>query len=88
MSMRENDRKTTKKWHFPTLTPLSARILQAGLCLLYASALRLWWEILKVGGGFSQATAARFGAMLEYPVAGLALLTAFTYLVDRVMRDT
>lgn len=67
------------------LTRAAERVLQIGCCLILASLLRLWWEASHAAP-YPPAVAERFGAMLEYPVAALALLTALSFLVDRVAR--
>ena len=67
------------------LATLTRRVLHVGLTLILLSLLRLWWEITHTAD-FSLASAARFGEMLEYAVAALALLTAGTYLIEKVSR--
>ncbi len=67
------------------LTREAKWVLHTGLSLILASLLRLLWDIVRVAP-FPAAVAEDFGAMLEYPVAALALLTALTFLVDRAVR--
>ena len=67
------------------LTKPAERTLWVGACLILASLLRLLWEVGSAAP-YPPSVAERFGAMLEYPVAALALLTALSFLVDRVVR--
>ena len=82
--MRKNDMSRYRAKP-PLLMPQAARLLSIGLCFIYLSLFRLLYEIQQ-SIPFSQATASDFGAMLEYPVVSLALLTALTFLADRVSR--
>ena len=84
--MRKNEKFTLKK-HF-SLAPLAAKILSLGLLPIYASLLRLFFE-LRAAGELTEAAARYYGGMLEYPVAALAVLTALTFLADRAaIHDT
>ena len=67
------------------MTHATERVLWVGGGLILASLLRLLSEIVRAAP-YPAATAERFGAMLEYPVAALALLTALSFLLDRVVR--
>ena len=67
------------------LTPQAKRVLHTGLLLILLSLLRLLYDISQAAP-FPAATAEDFGAMLEYPVAALMLLTVLTFLLDRVVR--
>ena len=82
--MRKNDRLPRRRGS-PFLMPQAARLLGFGLCPIYLSLLRLLFEVQRTVP-FSQATARDFGAMLEYPAVSLALLTALTFLADRIAR--
>lgn len=67
------------------LTREATRVLHIGLWMILLSLVRLVYDVLRAAP-FPAAVAEDFGAMLEYPVAALALLTALTFLLDRVMR--
>ncbi|MBQ8341021.1 MAG: hypothetical protein IJY22_01420 [Clostridia bacterium] len=67
------------------LMPLARRVLHIGLLLIGASLLRLLFEV-QSAAPFTPGAAAYFGALLEYPVASLALLTGATLLLDRAER--
>ena len=82
--MRKNDHSRHRATP-PLLMPQAARLLSIGLCFIYLSLFRLLYEIQQAAP-FTEAAAARFGAMLEYPAVSLALLTALTFLADRVSR--
>ena len=81
--MRKNESFTPKK-HI-SLAPLAKKILNLGMIPIYASLLRLLWELRNIGT-LTEAAARYYGAMLEYPVAALAVLTAATFLADRVAK--
>ena len=80
MNINKND---NHKWE---LSPLSKGIFCFGLSLIYLSLFRLIFEIT-AKAPFTAAMAEDFGKMLEYPVATLMLLTVFTYLTERVVRQ-
>ena len=67
------------------LTREATWVIHTGGILIFAALLRLIFEI-QSAAPFPAAIAERFGAMLEYPAAALALLTALAFLVDRVVR--
>ena len=77
-------KKITSKRQF-TLAPLAAKILGLGLLPIYASLVRLFFE-LRAAGELTEAAARYYGGMLEYPVAALAVLTALTFLADRAIK--
>lgn len=81
--MRKNVNLTPKKQF--TLAPLAAKILSLGLLPIYASLLRLFFEV-RAAGELTEAAARYWGGMLEYPVAALAVLTALTFLTDRALK--
>lgn len=83
MNMRKNEKFTSKQPF--SLAPLAAKILGLGLLPIYASLLRLFFEV-RAAGELTEAAARYWGGMLEYPVAALAVLTALTFLVDRVIK--
>lgn len=78
MNIRKNESKQL-------LTVKAKRVLHIGMVLIFASLFRLLYDI-SVSAPFPAAVAEDFGAMLEYPVAALMLLTVLTFLVDRVVR--
>ena len=80
MNMRKNDNPQNR------LSPVTTRFFCASLVLIYASLFRLIYEITAYAP-FTAAGAERFGRWLEYPTAALMLLTAFAYLIERVMRE-
>ena len=80
MNIRKNDNRNQR------LSPLTKGIFCGGLLLIYASLFRLIFEIT-AQSPFTAAKAEDFGRMLEYPVATLMLLSLFTYLTERVMRQ-
>lgn len=86
--MRKNDNFGAKKrLKLPQLAPLAAKVLGLGLFLIYAVVFRLIFE-LTADLPLTEAAANRYWGMLEYPVAALAILTAATFLIDRVMKNT
>ena len=80
MNMRKNDNPKRG------LSPVTRGIFYGGLSMIYASLFRLIFEIT-AQAPFTVAKAYGFGRMLEYPVAALMLLSVFTYLTERVMRE-
>ena len=67
-------------------SPLAVRLLCVGLIPIYATLLRLLYEV-QCAAPFAPRLAAYFGGLLEYPVASLALLTGAVLLVDRAERS-
>lgn len=80
-----NMRKNVKKTEICLLTPIAERVLHVGLMLILTALIRLCIEVT-TAAPYSAATAEDFGRLAEYPVAALALLTALTFLLDRVIR--
>lgn len=83
--MRRNDRSIQAKRRLLPLAPLAHRLLRTGLPLILAVMIRLALEITR-RGAFSPATAADFGAMLEFPVAAVMLLTCAVLTVDALCK--
>ena len=81
MNMRKNMQKTTV-----FLSPMATRLLHSGALLIFASLLRLWYEV-QTAAPFAPRLAAYFGGLLEYPLAALALLTGAVLLIDRAERS-
>ena len=67
-------------------SPMAARLLWVGLIPIYATLLRLLYEV-QSAAPFAPRLAAYFGGLLEYPVASLALLTGAVLLIDRAERS-
>lgn len=80
MNMRKNDNKNRG------LSPVTKGVFCVGVTLIYASLFRLILEIT-AQAPFTAVKATLFGRWLEYPVAALMLLTAATYLIERVIRE-
>ena len=85
MIMNKNELFSKKKSFF--LSSLTKKLLYFGYILI---GIPLFCLILKLDASpvFTFAMAARFGEMLEYILAALALLTVGAYLVERVVRET
>ena len=83
MIMRENEKKPSQG---RALSPVTERVLAAGMILI---GLPLFGVIVAVSDTpvLTAAAAARYGGMMEYLAAGLAVLTAGSYLVERVSRE-
>ncbi len=73
--------------HNNSLSPLTRHTLHAGLLLILLAVLRLLFELCATSA-LCAARAAQFGEMLEYIVMAMALLTAGTYLIEKVVRTT
>ena len=71
--------------NFLPLAPLSYRLLRVGLPYVLLSVLRLAFEVT-CAIPFSAASAADFGAMLEFPVAALMILSCTVLLVDALCK--
>lgn len=80
MNMRKNDDPQKR------LSPVTKAVFCVGFTLIYSSLFRLILEIT-AQVPFTAAKADLFGRWLEYPVAALMLLTASTYLIERVIRE-
>lgn len=80
-----NMRKNERKGNFYLLTSTAERVLVTGMLLILLALLCLSVQVA-AAAPYSPATAEDFGRLLEYPVAALALLTALTFLLDRVVR--
>ena len=76
---------TVKNNPTPLLTKETKRALHIGMGMILASLLRLMYDVLR-SAPFPTAVGERYGEMLEYPVAAMALLTALAFLLDRVVR--
>ena len=76
---------TVKNSSVPLLTKEAKRALHIGMGMILASLGRLLYEVLR-SAPFPAAVGERYGKMLEYPVAAMALLTALAFLLDRVVR--
>ena len=85
MNMRNNNYPIHPRRALLPLAPLAHRLLARGLPLLLASTLRLLLEITQQDV-FSPATAADYGAMLEFPVAAVMLLTCAVLVVDALCK--
>ena len=65
---------------------LALRVLHIGLILIYASLLRLLFEV-QSAAPLTPRAAAYFGGLLEYPLAALVLLTGAVLLLGRAERE-
>ena len=61
-------------------------MLRVGLFMILASSLRLLFAV-QTAGSLCEAEAERFGRMLEYPVAALAILTVAAYITERAINS-
>jgi len=85
MNMSKNKKYITKTQPLFPLSPLAYTLLRTGLPLVLTVALRLLFEVV-LRAPFSQATAAHLGAMLEFPVAAVMLLTGAVLLTDALCK--
>lgn len=75
----------TQKNEYRLLTKEAELVLHIGMGMILLSLVRLMYDILHAAP-FPTAIAEDYGAMLEYPVAALMLLTVLAFLLDRVTR--
>ena len=85
MNMSKNKRYIQKKRALLPLAPLAYTLLRAGLPLVLAVSVRLLVEVAR-RAPFSPATAADLGAMLEFPVAAVMLLTGAVLITDALCK--
>lgn len=80
MYMRKKD-KSPHIWRRFSLSSPARTIFRCGFTLIFASSVRLLWELEEVT---VLSSASYYGSMLEYPVAALMLLTGGTLLADYI----
>ena len=83
--MRKNSSYIPNRGCILPLAPLAYTLLRTGLPLILAVALRLLFEV-SLRAPFSTATAAELGAMLEFPVAAIMLLTGAVLITDALCK--
>lgn len=84
MNMRKKHRKAAPS--SPLLRPVTERVLRLCLVLILLVTLVTLFE-LKDAAPLTLAEAAHFSLIVEYLITTTALLTAGTYLLERVLRE-